>query len=186
LPEDYGRAAGVAETVDSGTEDSGDLEPPSVPTTSMKRISPDDLGALVDSYRGKVLLLNCWGIDCGPCVEELPALDKILRDLQPQGLAIVALNTDVESRHGDVEKFVQEKGYSLEFCLRAPGPDTKFRQAIDADYSADPFSVLFDKDGRTLATIADALSEEEWRRILTAAVQGSPLPITQSEYVRYF
>jgi len=47
-----------------------------------------DLGAL----RGHVVLLNFWATWCGPCVEELPALEKMQSDL-PQ-VHVVTISTD--------------------------------------------------------------------------------------------
>lgn len=152
----------------------------------LKEIAPTELGVLVDSYRGKVLVLNCWGIDCGPCVEELPHLNKIFKEKAEDGLAIAAISTDVESRHKEVEEFVAKQGYDFDVYLRAPGSDTQFRRAIDPDYSADPFTIVFDKQGVPVATIADALPESEWRKVIDAALAGEQIPITDPEVVRLF
>lgn len=155
-------------------------------TASLKEVAPGELSGLVDSYRGKVLVLNCWGIDCGPCVEELPHLNKIFKEKAEDGLAIAAISTDVESRHKEVEEFVAKQGYDFDVYLRAPGSDTQFRRAIDPDYSADPFTIVFDKQGVPVATIADALPESEWRKVIDAALAGEQIPITDPEVVRLF
>lgn len=51
---------------------------------------PSDLGA----YRGRTLLLNLWATWCAPCVLELPALDRLQRDLGPRTLTVLPLSLD--------------------------------------------------------------------------------------------
>jgi cytochrome c biogenesis protein CcmG/thiol:disulfide interchange protein DsbE len=44
------------------------------------------------SYRGKVVLLNFWWSQCGPCIQELPSLEQLHHE-QPN-LAILAVSID--------------------------------------------------------------------------------------------
>ncbi len=44
------------------------------------------------SYRGKVVLLNFWWSQCGPCIEELPSLEQLHHD--DPNLAILAVSID--------------------------------------------------------------------------------------------
>jgi len=48
----------------------------------------------LSSYRGQPLLLNLWATWCGPCVVELPALDRLQRDLGKSRLRVLALSLD--------------------------------------------------------------------------------------------
>lgn len=45
-------------------------------------------------FRGKVVLLNLWATWCIPCVEELPALDRLAGDVAGEKFEIVALSID--------------------------------------------------------------------------------------------
>jgi cytochrome c biogenesis protein CcmG, thiol:disulfide interchange protein DsbE len=47
------------------------------------------------SYRGKVVVLNFWWSQCGPCIAELPSLEQLHHD--DPGLAILAVNIDADS-----------------------------------------------------------------------------------------
>lgn len=154
--------------------------------TDLKTLAPNQLEELVRAHRGSILVVNCWGIDCGPCVEELPHLDKIQEDYKDRGLKVVALNTDVEDRHEEVRQFVAKNDFDFEVYLRAPGSDTKFRQSIDPEYAADPYTLIFDKEGNRVASIADALPEEGWEEVALAVVQNKPIPITDPEIVRLY
>lgn len=152
----------------------------------LKTLEPSKLDELVRAHRGSVLVINCWGIDCGPCVEELPHLDKIQEDYKNRGLKVIAINTDVEDRHEEVRQFVAKNDFDFEVYLRAPGSDTKFRQSIDPEYAADPYTLIFDKEGNRVASIADALPEEGWEEVAMAVVQNKPFPITDPEIVRLY
>lgn len=39
-------------------------------------------------------LIHFWATWCGPCRQELPALDRLARDLAPQGLRVVGIAED--------------------------------------------------------------------------------------------
>ncbi|MES1256907.1 MAG: TlpA disulfide reductase family protein [Acidobacteriota bacterium] len=45
-------------------------------------------------YGGKLLLLNFWATWCPPCVEEVPGLNELARQLGPKGLVILGISQD--------------------------------------------------------------------------------------------
>src|SRR5882757_7667796 len=45
-------------------------------------------------YGGKLLLLNFWATWCPPCVEEMPGLNEMARQLGPKGLVILGVSED--------------------------------------------------------------------------------------------
>lgn len=59
------------------------------------RITTDN-GQTITSrnFGGKLLLLNFWASSCEGCVEEVPSLGRLQRELGPAGLVVVGLNVD--------------------------------------------------------------------------------------------
>ena len=47
-----------------------------------------------EQVKGKVLLVNFWATWCGPCREEMPAIDAYYQAHRAQGLEVIALSTD--------------------------------------------------------------------------------------------
>lgn len=66
--------------------------------TAPAKLSPflDERGAevSVDSFRGKVLILNLWAPWCLPCLQEMPALDRLAARLPEARFAVAAVTRD--------------------------------------------------------------------------------------------
>lgn len=48
----------------------------------------------ISNYRGKVVLLNLWATWCLPCVQEMPALEKLASQYSEADFRIIALSQD--------------------------------------------------------------------------------------------
>src|SRR5690606_12874969 len=62
---------------------------------AFEALTLDGHPATLEQLRGKVVLLNVWATWCAPCVEEMPALERLHRELAPEGLAVIGVNVDV-------------------------------------------------------------------------------------------
>lgn len=63
----------------------------------------------LNKLHGRVVLLNFWASWCAPCLEELPSLEQLQRDL-PQ-VQIVAVSTDDDD--AAYERFLKDHSVSL-------------------------------------------------------------------------
>lgn len=55
-------------------------------------------GAAVDlaQLKGKVVVVNFWATWCGPCKEEMPAFERLRRQLDPERFALMTITTDLQ------------------------------------------------------------------------------------------
>jgi len=102
--------------------------------------------------RGQVVLLNFWATWCGPCRDEMPALQTLARELGPRGLAVVGVNYKESKR--EVQTFVQEQKLGFPVLLDGTGQVAERYQVF-----ALPVTVLVDRRGMVAGTV---LGVRDW------------------------
>ena len=68
----------------------------------------------VDSFRGKLVVLNIWSTWCGPCRRELPSLERLHHIVDPQRFVIAALSVDndiIQAREYLIDKGISFTSY---------------------------------------------------------------------------
>lgn len=101
-------------------------------------------------FRGHVVLLNLWATWCGPCLKEMPSLQRLQRALGPR-LTIIALSQDRRGAAA-VKPFLAR--YKLDALAVYLDPDDRASQAFGV--SGLPTSFLIDRDGRILGSLEGA------------------------------
>jgi peroxiredoxin len=62
--------------------------------------------------RGKVVMVHFWATWCPPCVEEIPALDRLYRSIKGKEFEMLAVSVD-EGGAGAVASFIQRNRLSI-------------------------------------------------------------------------
>jgi len=73
----------------------------------------------LSSYKGKVVLLSFWATWCGPCKQEMPAMEKVYQKLKGKGFEVVAV--DMMEDKATVSAFVKTNGYTFRVLLDKTG-----------------------------------------------------------------
>ena len=68
------------------------------------------------SFQGKPELLDFWAPWCAPCVESLPALEKLYKEAVDKGLVMLSIDNDEEARTA-TEFLAKRKAPWLNFHL---------------------------------------------------------------------
>jgi peroxiredoxin len=105
-------------------------------------------------FRGRVVLLNFWATWCGPCKEEMPAMERLYQKFREQGLVVLALSNDSEGSTKSVARFVKESGFTFPVGL-----DSRLRVASLYGIRVLPASLIIDRKGG-ISYIA--LGPREW------------------------
>ena len=130
-------------------------ERPPAPDLSFAPLAGGEPVAL-DSYRGKVVVLNFWASWCAPCREEAPLLEKWHRRMERQNATVVGI--DVLDVTGDAQDFIREFGLTYP-QLRDPD-GSKLR---DFQVTAYPETLVLDRRGRIAARARGAVRENFFR-----------------------
>ncbi len=112
---------------------------------TMKDVEGKDVS--LQSYKGKVILLDFWATWCGPCKVEIPHFIEFQQKYGPKGLQVVGVSVD-----DPVDKlapYVKEMGMNYP-VLQGLGHD-----AVQDAYGpilGIPVSVMISRDGKICAT----------------------------------
>lgn len=121
--------------------------------------------------QGQVVLLNFWATYCIPCREEIPALNALQHELQPQGLKIVGASLD-DNAEG-VNTYQQEVAkFEYEVLIGGSDARVKFQQSVL------PTTYLIDRQGRIRQKIIGARDKAAWEAAVKPLL--SELPATAS------
>ncbi len=111
----------------------------SLPDLSGKTVS-------LSSLRGKVILLNVWATWCGPCREEMPAMEVLFNEFKNRkDFVILAVSEDHKGREV-VASYVEKNGYHFPILL---DPENRIGQSYDV--TGVPETFIIDRNGRIVA-----------------------------------
>ena len=123
---------------------------PAKPGEAMPPLKLADLHGQMQSlpgaYAGRSLLINVWASWCGPCIEEMPELDRYARSQGKQGVQVLGLALDTPE---NIQEFLGRVPVAYPILVDTPGP-------ADASVwlgnlkGVLPYSVLVGADGRIL------------------------------------
>ncbi|MDR6841261.1 TlpA disulfide reductase family protein [Pseudoxanthomonas sacheonensis] len=102
--------------------------------------------SLPDAYAGRPLLINVWASWCGPCIEEMPELDRYARIQGPTGVQVIGLALDTPA---NIREFLGRVPVNYPILVDTPGP-ADASVWLGNRKGVLPYSVLVDADGKIL------------------------------------
>ena len=123
---------------------------PARPGEPMPTIKLPDLQGqmrtLPHAYAGRPLLINVWASWCGPCIEEMPELERYARSQAKDGLQVVGLALDTPE---NIREFLGRVPVTYPILVDTPGP-ADASVWLGNRKGVLPYSVLVGADGRIL------------------------------------
>lgn len=116
----------------------------------------------LESLRGQVVLLDFWATWCPPCVESMPVVERVGRELAPRGVVALAVNRDdAPKREELIRRFLTRHGLE------------GLRVALDDGTAANAFGItglptliVLDRDGQVAAAHLGSIDEGGLRGLL--------------------
>lgn len=84
-------------------------------------------GKIIDSnsFKGKVLLLTFFATWCPPCLEEVPTLVKLQKEMEGAGFSVIGMSVD-QQEAAAIAKFVEKKAINYPVLLAETKTTTDF------------------------------------------------------------
>lgn len=119
--------------------------------------------------RGRPVVLAFWSPTCAPCVEELPDLVRLYRELAPRGLELVAVSMPYDPPLA-VQAFVRERGVPYPVALDVDG---RVAGAFE-EIKVIPTTLLIDPKGHIVYREVGKLDIARARRIIAPFLEHGP------------
>jgi thiol-disulfide isomerase/thioredoxin len=113
-----------------------------LPAPAFATSTPDGKDISLAEFKGKVVMLDFWATWCGPCMQAIPAVQRLSEQFKDQPVAIVGVNRDKAGDDSKVRKTIERKELTFHQAMDTPGTIAKSYKI-----SAIPALILIDKEG---------------------------------------
>ena len=123
-----------------------------IPAQDFQTVTVDSKPVKLSAYKGSVVFLNFWATWCPPCLQEMPAMERLAQQMKGKPFVILAVNQG-ESQEV-VKAFLKRRGFTFTLVMDESGD-------IGASYiaSALPTTYIIDRDG---LVVGRAKGGREW------------------------
>lgn len=119
----------------------------------------------LSDYHGRVVVLDFWGIWCGPCVRKLPALEELHRKYEAKGVVFLGVHSPGEDL-AQVRKFLGLKGVTFPSGVDEGGLNTHGTTVQRYGVAGLPTVVVVDRAGVISYSTDDPSSKDKLAEIL--------------------
>ncbi len=128
-------------------------------------------------FEGKITMVNIWATYCGPCIKEMPYIEKLSKEYADRNFQVVGIASDVylypdgsydPTLLGEAEKVVEQTGVSYLNLL----PSESLQKAKLNEVRYVPETVFLDTKGNQIGeSFIGSRSYEEWAQIVESVLE---------------
>jgi len=127
-------------------------QPKAAPDVPM--LTAEGSGIDLNSFHGRVVILNFWATWCAPCRKEMPSLDRLQDKYSPENLVVVALATG-RNENAKVAAFLEDIGADGLTVLFDPRQNAAAAHLVRSI----PVTLIIDRGGNEVARL---IGDAEW------------------------
>jgi len=128
--------------------------------------SPDGKPVDTQKWQGKVLVVNFWASWCPPCVEEMPALDKLQQEFLQQNVLFVGIGIDSPS---NIREFLSNTPVSYPIVIGGMEGSNLSKQ-LGNSQGALPYTIIINAKGKVTYSKLGKISEDDIRSAIKSAL----------------
>lgn len=123
-------------------------------------------GKKIDSNifkKNKLTMINIWATYCGPCIEEMPDIQKLYEEVKDDDVNVIGLISDTPDEDNEelAKQIISKKGVKYTNII----PDKSIENNILKDVSGVPVTLFVDSNGNIVGeSLTGAHSKEEYKK----------------------
>lgn len=121
---------------------------------SLSLVDVEEQPVALESFKGKVILLNFWATWCPPCIKEMPSMERLRNELSGKPFEVVAIN--VGESPTTVSSFMLELDTELTFPILLDQDAKSFGQL---GLRGLPMTLILDHEGNIIEKV---LGGRDW------------------------
>ncbi|MFA8300458.1 MAG: TlpA disulfide reductase family protein [Hyphomicrobiales bacterium] len=116
----------------------------------IKVLKFDDLNTLLHKDNDTTYIINFWATWCKPCIEELPAFERINKEYANEKVKVLLVSLDFKSAiEKRVVPFVEKNNIQSEvIALNESNPNTYISKVSESWTGAIPATLIYNKNNR--------------------------------------
>lgn len=98
----------------------------------------------------KLTMINIWATSCMPCIDEMPELQELYKEVKSKGVNVVGIVADTpdEDNEALAKSILDKKGAKFDNII----PDKGLHEWILKNVKGTPTTIFVDKDGKIVGT----------------------------------
>jgi thiol-disulfide isomerase/thioredoxin len=126
-----------------------------------------ELEKLINTPSEKIQVINFWATWCGPCIKEMPLIEKLGQERTDIRITLVSMDLELDSNPDKVFKFVERKAIKSDvMILDAPDPNG-WIDKIEKQWSGSlPATIIINTQTGKRAFVGKELKEGELESLI--------------------
>jgi peroxiredoxin len=153
----------INQSIDSNTSHvlqvKGVLSENNIPSFSWYNEQGKELN--IESYKGKVIIINFWATWCPPCRNEIPDFTSVYNKYKTKGVEFIGISLDSQLDIDELAEFVAENEMNYQIILDDGNLDQAFGRVESI-----PTTFIIGKDFRLKATHVGSLDEASLEKLI--------------------
>ena len=147
------------------------------PADGLTRLDATSLRQAMRKAKGGDLFIHLWASWCGPCLKELPNIDRLARQARARGATFLSVSLDDPKRGAHVLDVLHRQAPSLtHFVAKLNDPD-KLADLFSGEWDGSiPALFVYDRTGHLRASFVGQLENADIRRMLADISVAPPGP----------
>lgn len=94
----------------------------------------DGTAITTKDLEGKMAFVNVWATWCGPCLKEMPSIERAKAKLESEGYVFIAVSNE---EHDKIENFIAKNDYTFDFAKLGMSLEALNIYSLPASYIID-------------------------------------------------